>query len=280
MKNPPMCSNPHANMEPTKSLISDLDFKLRYLCLHLGITQQLIAEKLQITNGSVTQWKTNGVPQRRIIELCRLLGITIDELQIEDRTSFELAIKKRLSQNAGIKWRFFYPDHVRGGLDIEIISKHQLEPRPALRALLKEPNPQHQRKLEAMRRISIRDKVRFRYPVKGVVLKQDMPVKDVILVVEHSGGIQVLSMDEKSPEVLIHEDHYYFPAKTSKPLSVGETTGMHSAFLLFLALPPPEEIAAIIQNHSGEVAVDWLAEWMGKGNTPFKIMLARFNVNN
>lgn len=61
-----------------------------------GLTQMQLAEKLNITNRAVSKWETGkSVPDASImLELCEILGISVNELLCGERISMENYPKK------------------------------------------------------------------------------------------------------------------------------------------------------------------------------------------
>lgn len=72
----------------------------------LGLTQQGLAEKLQITNKAVSKWETGeGMPDIQLIgSLARVLGTTVDEIiNGEDNIKEEIVIPTTKTLNAKVK---------------------------------------------------------------------------------------------------------------------------------------------------------------------------------
>ena len=61
-----------------------------------GLTQMQLAEKLNITNRAVSKWETGkSVPDASImLDLCEILGITVNELLCGERIAMENYQKK------------------------------------------------------------------------------------------------------------------------------------------------------------------------------------------
>ena len=62
-----------------------------------GLTQMQLAEKLNITNRAVSKWETGkSLPDASImLDLCEVLGITVNELLCGERIAMENYQKKQ-----------------------------------------------------------------------------------------------------------------------------------------------------------------------------------------
>lgn len=66
-----------------------------------GLTQMQLAEKLNITNRAVSKWETGkSIPDISImLELCEVLGVTVNELLSGERITTMEDYKKKAEQN-------------------------------------------------------------------------------------------------------------------------------------------------------------------------------------
>lgn len=276
MNKNPTSINPHASLKPNQSVYPNLGIKLNYLYELLGISQQFLADQLGISSGAISQWRYNGIPKIHLAKLCACLHINREDLEIVDIATFKSEIKIRFSQEVGAQWRFFYQQHSVSGLEIEIIKKQNTS--ISLKGLF--PSPQNIAPLKHIPRIHIEDEIYFKLPVSMVALKHHSPVEALLLIVEHASGIQIIIPQENSPGSLIDHGYYYVPSKKSRPLFLGQPTGMQHASLVQLSKFPPPEVIANIQNQSGGFAADGLVKWLTKEEISYKINRIDFNVNN
>lgn len=68
---------------------------------HKGLTQMQLAEKLNISNRAVSKWETGkSLPDAdHMLELCEILGITVNELLSGERITTMEEYQKKAEQN-------------------------------------------------------------------------------------------------------------------------------------------------------------------------------------
>ena len=264
-------------MQPSKVYIPFLREKLDYMRVKLGIHQKFIAFQLKIGTDTISHWKDdNSIPKPRISPLCKCLGIGIEELKTPTLDEFYNAVQSRFNKTVGTRWKIFVQQcSLMGALDFDVISSSS-KAGSGLKGVY--ITPKLTRIPSGIKRLTLNDRVRF-----NISLAQATPehheLKALLLIIENPVEIQLMTTEKQEPDEFKIDGNYSLPNQNSPPFYLGEPIGKHSAYLISLAVVPPDDLYQKFAEKPDGYAADVLTQWMLDEHIAYKINLLDFIVN-
>lgn len=266
------------DLEPRREVYPHIGAKLDHVCAMLGVTQAGLAQRMNVQSSAISQWRSNGIPRARVLQLCRCVGITIAELELPDLERFRQALRDADNAHPGMRWRSHVEQFARTGLELELLEKATSGQPDGLLALYREPVavPRGSTPVEPL---SFNDKIGFRLPLASTRLPAGESLRRLVLFIDDSVNLQLVTTRVADiADCTYGGQHVRLPRPHEAPYFVGPPEGKQSAFLVLLSHEPDIHTWARIANAPDGTAADLLLDWMKKERVASKISRSDFIV--